>query len=95
MSASIFEKFFQQLFTRLSFISEPLFPFFLSHFLNKQLSQWKDAGLIGDFKAEAKRIQKFHYKIEVNLDLTPDQAKNIINKSMDRVPKRVRRWVYG
>lgn len=95
MSASIFEKFFQQLFTRLAFISEPLLPFFLSRFLNKQLSQWKDAGLIGDYKVEAKRIQKFHYKIEVDFDLTLDQAKNIINKSMNILPKLVRRWVYG
>ena len=95
MSTSIFEKFFRQLFTRLSFISEPLLPLFLSHFLNKQLRQWKDEGLISDYKAEAKRIQKFHYKIEVDLDLTPGQAKNIINKSMNIVPKRVRRWVYG
>jgi hypothetical protein len=95
MSTSIFEKFFEQLFTRLSFISEPLLPLFLSHFLNNQLRQWKDEGLINDFKAEAKRIRKFHYKIAVDLDLTSDQTKNIINKSMVRVSKWVRRWVYG
>ena len=95
MNTPRFEKFFRQLFTRLSFISEPLLPLFLSHFLNKQLRQWKEGGLINDYKAEAKRIQKFHYKIDVNLDLTSDQAKKIINESMIRVSKRVRRWVYG
>jgi hypothetical protein len=95
MSASIFEKFFVQLFMRLSFISEPLFPAFLSRFLNKKLSQWKDEGLINGYRAEAKRIQKFHYRIDVDLDLTSDQTKDILNKSAGRVSKLVRRWVYA
>jgi hypothetical protein len=95
ISESIFEKFFQQLFARLAFVSEPLLPFFLTRFLNKQLSQWKYEGLIDDYKVEAKRVQKFHYRIDVDLDLTLDQTRDILNKSVDRVSKRVRRWVYG
>jgi hypothetical protein len=94
ISTSI-EKFFGQIFTRLSFISDALFPFFLSRFLNRQLSQWKDEGSIDDYKVEAERIQKFHYKIDVDFYLTPNQTKGILNKAVNIVSRRLRRWVYG
>jgi hypothetical protein len=70
---------------------EPISPRFVSFWLRRRLRKWKDRGLIDDFKVKTRRISKFHYKIEVDLDLRPQQANYVLSDLLIRIVKRVRR----
>jgi len=63
---------------RIAFILEPISPRFVSFFLGRKLKEWKNKRLIGDYKTKTRRIGKFHYKIDMNLDLTPEQTREIL-----------------
>jgi len=47
--------------------------------------------LIDDYRVKTKRIGKFHYKVEVDLDLTSKQADWMLRDALVRIVKRVRR----
>jgi hypothetical protein len=47
--------------------------------------------LIDDYRVKTKRIGKFHYKVEVDLDLTSKEADWILRDALVRIVKRVRR----
>ena len=72
---------------RLVFVFEPLAPRFVSFSLERRLREWKDIRLIDDYSVKIGRIGKFHYKIDMDLVLTPEQARN----SMFKIFKRIRR----
>ncbi len=69
---------FYSLLARFVFTFEPISPRFISFFLGRKLKEWKNKRLIGDYKTKTRRIGKFHYKIDMNLDLTPEQAREIL-----------------
>ena len=66
------------LLVRFGFVFEPISPRFISFFLGRKLKEWKNKRLIGDYKTKTRRIGKFHYKIDMNLDLTPEQAREVL-----------------
>ena len=66
------------LLVRFGFVFEPISPRFISFFLGRKLKEWKNKRLIGDYKTRTRRIGKFHYKIDMNLDLTPEQAREVL-----------------
>jgi len=72
---------FVSLLMRFVFLFEPATPRFVSFFLNRKLKEWKDKRLINDYKTKTKRIGKFHYKIDIVLDLTPEQANRMFKDS--------------
>jgi len=90
MSERIVERFVPFL-TRLVFVFEPISPRFFSYFLNRKLREWKDKGLIVDYKTETRRIGKFHYKIDVNVALTLEQARNMLGNLVVKMFGRNRR----
>jgi len=73
---------------RFAFIFEPISPRFVSFFLRRKLKEWKNRRLIDDYEAKTKRIGKFHYKIDMDLDLTPEQAKSMLRKLADKNNQR-------
>lgn len=63
---------------KIAFIFEPISPRFVSFLLGRKLKEWKIRRLIDDYKTKIKRIGKFHYVIDMNLDLTPEQVRSTI-----------------
>ena len=76
------------LLVRFGFIFEPISPRFVSFFLGRKLKEWKNKQLIHGYKTKTKRIGKFHYKIDMDLDLTPEQAKSILRKLVAKKNQR-------
>lgn len=71
---------FYSLLVRFVFVLEPISPRFVSFLLGKKLKEWKNKQLISGYKTETKRIGKFHYKIGMDLDLTSEQARSILQR---------------
>ena len=82
---------FFSLLVRVGFIFEPISPPFVSFFLGRKLKEWKNKQLIRDYKTKTKRIGKFHYKINIDMDLTPEQAKRVMRKLVRSNSQRIRR----
>jgi hypothetical protein len=74
---------------RVVFVFEPLAPTAITILMNQQLHKFKDAGRIGNYKTKTKRLGKFHYRIEIDLDLTGILA-NLFPKQLSRF----RRWFH-
>jgi hypothetical protein len=65
-------------------IFERFVPVFVSYFLERALRALKTEGSIDDYRTRTVRTSKFHYRIDIRLVLTTEQAKIILN---DLVPK--------
>ena len=92
MSARISQRFFS-LMLRGAFFFEPLAPRAISYFLTRRLRELKKRGFISEFKTKIRRLGKFHYKIEVDLDLTAKQAHYVLGELLPNQLKNARRWV--
>jgi hypothetical protein len=79
---------------RVVFVFEPLAPTAITILMNQQLHRFKEAGAIGDYKTKTKRLGKFHYHIEVNLDLTGIQAIHLLANLFPKQLSRFRRWFH-
>jgi hypothetical protein len=92
MSSSVREK-LMGLLVRVAFSFEPLAPTAISFYLGRRLNELKDEGLISDYKSRTQRLGKFHYKIEIDLDVNSGQALHMVNDLLPNQLKGVRRWV--
>ena len=79
---------------RVAFAFEPLAPTAITVLMNQQLHRFKDSGAIGDYKTKAKRLGKFHYLIESDLDVTGMQAIHLIGNLFPSKLSRFRRWFH-
>jgi hypothetical protein len=79
---------------RVAFAFEPLAPTAITVLVNQQLRRYRDAGTIGKYKAKAKRLGKFHYRIEIDLDLTGMQAIHLLSNIFPKQFNRFRRWFH-
>lgn len=77
----------------MAFIFEPLAPTAISFYLGRRLNELKEQGLISDYKTQTHRLGKFHYRIEMDLDVTSGQALYIFNDLLPSQINGVRRWV--
>jgi hypothetical protein len=75
------------------FIFEPLAPRAISYYLTRTLKEWKKQGLISEYKAKTRRLGKFHYKIEINFDLTSKQTLHVLDDLLPNQLESERRWV--
>ncbi len=91
MASSVSQRLFGLLF-RVSFVFEPLAPRAISYYLARTLKEWKRRGLISRFETRTRRLGKFHYKIEIDLDLSSKQALNVLDDLLSNQLKNVRRW---
>ncbi len=79
MSYSIRKKLFQ-IIPKIAFVFEPLAPRAISYFLSREVTKLKKSGLIYAFQTKTKRLGKFHYLIEIDLDLTSPQMQYFMKK---------------
>ena len=79
---------------RVAFAFEPLAPTGIVVVLNRQLSKYKDEGAIEGYKTKAKRLGKYHYFLEVDLDVTGMQSIHLLNNLFPRQLSRFRRWFH-
>jgi hypothetical protein len=56
---------------------------------NQRIHRFKDRGIIGDYKTKTKSLGKFHYRIEINTELTGMQATHLLGNLF---PKKLRRF---
>ena len=79
---------------RVVFVFEPLAPTAITVLMNRQLHGFKERGAIGDYKTRTKRLGKYHYRIEINLDLTGMQAIHLLGNLFPSQFNRFRRWFH-
>jgi len=79
---------------RVAFAFEPLAPTAITVLMNQQLHKYKNTGAIGDYKTKTKRLGKFHYRIEIDLDVTGIQAVHILTNLFPNQLSRFRRWFH-
>ncbi len=79
---------------RVAFVFEPLAPTAITALMNQQLRRYKDAGAIGKYKTHTKRLGKYHYRIEMDLDLTGMQAAHLLGNLFPKQLSRFRRWFH-
>jgi hypothetical protein len=79
---------------RVAFVFEPLAPTAITVLMNQQLNRFKEAEAIGEYKTHTKRLGKYHYRIEINLDLTGMQAVHLLGNLFPKQLSRFRRWFH-
>ena len=90
VSAGAGERIFRQL-MEFILVFEPLAPRAISYYMGRRLSEWKRQGLITGYKTRTRRLGKFHYKIEVDLDLTSKQTLHVLRDLFPNQLKSLRR----
>ena len=80
---------------RVVFVFEPLAPTAITVLMNQQLHRFKEGGVIGDYKTHTKRLGKYHYRIEIDLDLTGVQAIHLLGNLFPKQLSRFRRWFHN
>ena len=93
VSASLLESTLRVM-LRIVFVFEPLAPTAIVVAVNRQLSKYKTSGVIGNYKTKAKRLGKYHYRVEVDLDVTGMQAIHLLTNLFPRQLNRFRRWFH-
>jgi len=94
MSTMISQRVFS-LMVKVAFVLEPLAPRVIFYYLTQRLKEWKKQGLISEFQTKIRRLGKFHYKIEVDLDVTSKQTLHVLDDILPSQLKSVRRWFNG
>ena len=79
---------------RVAFAFEPLAPTAITVLMNQQLHRFKESGAIGDYKTKARRLGRFHYLIEIDLDVTGMQTIHLLSNLFPSQLSRFRRWFH-
>ena len=79
---------------RVAFVFEPLAPTAITALMNQQLHRFKESGAICEYKAHTKRLGKYHYRIQIDLDLTGRQAMHLLGNLFPKQLSRFRRWFH-
>jgi hypothetical protein len=64
-------------FTRLAFRFEFFFPQFIGYYIGQKLKDYKQKGLIEDYKVKSKRRGKRHYRFDLDLFLKIEKGGEI------------------
>lgn len=64
---------------------EPFASFGISYYLKGQLKQYRKSGKIDSYHTKVKRLGKWHYKIEVNIDVTTSQTAELLTDLHERL----------
>ncbi len=79
---------------RAVFVFEPLAPTAITLLINRQMAKFKSRGVIGNYKTVTKRLGRFHYRIQIELDLTGLQAVHLLTNLFPNRLNGVRRWFH-
>ena len=80
-----------RLFLRGAFVFEPAAPRLISYYVVQTLKKWKQQNLLLDYKTRTRRLGKFHYKMQIDVDLNSNQTAYILDKWTNKL-KKARRW---
>jgi len=61
---------------------EPFVPPFVSLILSRQLSRWKDLGLISSYSRSVRRLGRLHYEASIDVELTQKQLDRIMRQEI-------------
>jgi len=64
---------------------EPLAPFGISYYLKGQLKKIRKQGRIDTYNTHVKRLGKWHYRIEITVDVTQSQIAEFLINLHDRI----------
>jgi len=93
VSASLLESAIRVLF-RVLFVFEPLAPTAITVLMNRELRKYKEAGAVENYKTKSKRLGKFHYRVEIVLDVTGMQAIHLLGNLFPNQLSWFRRWLH-
>ncbi len=79
-------------FFRLALFFEPLAPTAISYYVSRSLREWKQQGLINDYRVKTRRLHKLHYRVWVDADLTVSQTHYLLGHLLPRRTEFLRRW---
>jgi hypothetical protein len=79
---------------KVAFRFEPLAPTAISLLMHEQLHRYRDGGIINDYKTHTKRLGKYHYRIEVDLDINDMQALHLLANIFPKQFSRFGRWFH-
>jgi len=77
---------------RLILLFEPLAPTAIGYFLSRQMRDWERQGLINSFSTHTKRLGKFHYKVEVEVQVNEKQVHYILSHRIAEQLNALGRW---
>ena len=86
MSTVVREK-LSRLFLRVALVFEPATPRLISYYVGRTLKRWKQENRILKYKTRTKRLGEFHYKTQIDMDLTDDQTAYLL----DELTKKIKR----
>ncbi len=92
MSSVVNEK-IMALMIRVAFFIEPLAPTAISYYLGRKLNEWNNEGLVSDYKTHTQRVGKFHYTIQLDMDLSSRQAGYVLENVLPEQTRNLRRWL--
>jgi hypothetical protein len=72
---------------RVAFVFEPFTPRLISYYLGQALKNRKQRNIILEYKTRTKRIGKFHYKTQIDIDLNSKQAAYILDDWKKKIKK--------
>ncbi len=79
---------------RIAFRFEPLAPTAIALLVHEQLHRYRDGGIISDYKTHTRRLGKYHYRIEVDLEVTGMQAAHLLANIFPKQLSRYGRWFH-
>jgi hypothetical protein len=83
-----------RVFTKIAMEFEPLAPTAITLIVNRQMHRYKERGIVTNYKTHTKRLGKYHYKIEMDLDVTGRQAFHLLGNIFPKQFMRFRRWFH-
>jgi hypothetical protein len=78
---------FSRLFLRAAFVFEPFTPRLVSYYVGQTLKKWKQQNLLLDYKTRTRRLGKFHYKTQIDVDLNSNQTAYILDDWTNKIKK--------
>lgn len=79
---------------RVAFAFEPLASTAITVLMNQQLHRYKEGGIVGNYKTRTKRLGKYHYRMEIDLDLSDMQASHLLGNVFPQQFSRFGRWLH-
>ena len=64
---------------------EPLAPYGISYYLKGKLKQYKKQGMLSTYRTHIQRLGKWHYKIEIEADVTTTQLATLLSDLHERL----------
>ncbi len=88
--ASVRERLLQFGLKYINFV-EPFAKYGISYYLNRELKRYKEEGAVAAYRVKTKRLSRWQYKIEVDLDVTSRQLAYLLAQLTQQVKNLVGR----